>query len=237
MGLAMAAAGATRRGVLAAGAAAGAALACRPPGGGGSGGGGPRTGPVEIKLSSWNYRSDLVREYLDAFEQQNPDIKASGPEDGPSSDPYRKRLDTQFLAGEPLDAVYLRDEDVAEWAEAKWIRPLDDLPGSKDLERDEYPFVREQTHHKGQRFGTIYYVGPQVFMYNREHLRKAGEGRPAETYDALRELGLTLKRRGVAEFPIWGQPGEGQLAARDGVERGVTLWTTMRDEFRRSRGQ
>src|SRR5262245_30917961 len=209
-----AAAGASRRSVLAAGAAAGAGLARRPPAGGGGGdggGGGPRTGPVEIKLSSWNYRSDLVREHLDAFEQQNPDVKVSGPEDGPSGDPYRQRLNTQFLAGEPLDAVYLRDEDVAEWAEAKWIRPLDDLPGSKDLERDEYPFVREQTHYKGQRFGTIYYVGPQVYMYNREHLRKAGEGRPAETYDALRELGLTLKRRGVAEFPIWGQPGEGQL--------------------------
>src|SRR6266542_3705623 len=97
----------------------------------------PSRGPVEIKLSSWNYRTDLVRENLNVFEQQNPDIKVIGPEDGPSGDPYRDRLNTQFLAGEALDAVYLRDEDVAEWAEAKWTRPLDDMPGSKDLEKDE----------------------------------------------------------------------------------------------------
>src|SRR5215216_849307 len=111
MGLAMADAGATRRDVLgagAAGAAVGAAVACRPSEDSGS----PSAGPVEIKLSSWNYRSDLVRQTLDVFEQENPDTKVSGPEDGPSGDPYRQRLNTQFLAGEPLDAVYLRDEDV-----------------------------------------------------------------------------------------------------------------------------
>jgi len=168
----------------------------------------PSRGPVEIKLSSWNYRTDLVRENLNVFEQQNPDIKVIGPEDGPSGDPYRDRLNTQFLAGEALDAVYLRDEDVAEWAEAKWIRPLDDMPGSKDLEKDEYPFVREQTHYKGKRYGTIYYVGPQVYMYNKEHLREAGESKPPETYDALRDLALSLKRQRVAEFPFWGAPSE-----------------------------
>jgi multiple sugar transport system substrate-binding protein len=171
----------------------------------------PSRGPVEIKLSSWNYRTDLVRANLDYFEQQNPDIKVLGPEDGPSGDPYRQRLNTQFLAGDPLDAVYMRDEDVAEWAEAKWIRALDDMPGAKELEKDEYPFVREQTHYKGKRYGTIYYVGPQVHMYNKEHLRQAGAAKPVETYTELRELALTLKRQRVAEFPFWGTPSEGLL--------------------------
>lgn len=171
----------------------------------------PVKGPVEIKLSSWNYRTDLVRKNLDVFEQQNPDIKVVGPEDGPSGDPYRDRMNTEFLAGQEHDAVYLRDEDSAEWAEAKWIRPLDDMPGSKELEKDEYPFVREQTHYKGKRYGTIYYVGPQVFMYNKEHLRQAGAAKPPESYDELRDVALTLKRQRVVEFPFWGAPSESIL--------------------------
>lgn len=154
----------------------------------------PSKPPVEIKLSSWNYRTDLVRKNLDVFEQQNPDVKVLRPEDSPSGDPYRARMNTEFLAGQPHDAVYLRDEDSAEWAEAKWIRPLDDMPGSKELEKDEYPFVREQTHYKGKRYGTIYCVGPQVFMYNKEHSRQAGMATPPDSYDVLRDLALTLKR-------------------------------------------
>ena len=58
-------------------AAAGVASACAP-----SGTPAPSAGkaPVEIKLSSWNYRTDLVRKNLDIFEEQNPDIKVLGPE-------------------------------------------------------------------------------------------------------------------------------------------------------------
>ncbi len=171
----------------------------------------PSKRPVEITLSSWNYRTDLVRRNLDVFEQQNPDVKVLGPEDSPSGDPYRARMNTEFLAGQPHDAVYLRDEDSAEWAEAKWIRPLDDMPGSKELEKDEYPFVREQTHYKGKRYGTIYYVGPQVFMYNKEHLRQAGIAKPPDAYDVLRDLALTLKRQRVGDFPFWGAPSESIL--------------------------
>ncbi|MGH2371488.1 MAG: extracellular solute-binding protein, partial [Chloroflexota bacterium] len=107
--------------------------------------------------------------------------------------------------------LYMRDEDVAEWAEAKWILPLDKMPGAAGLDKDEYGFVHEQTHYKGQRFGTIYYVGPQVHMYNQEHFKQGGVKQPAETYTELREIGLTLKRQGVVEFPMWGTPSEGLL--------------------------
>jgi hypothetical protein len=74
----------------------------------------PSKGPVEGRLSTWNYRPELVRENLDVFEQQNRDIKAVGPENGPSGAPHRERLNTQFRAGKSLDAVCMRAEDSAD---------------------------------------------------------------------------------------------------------------------------
>ncbi len=135
-------------------------------------------GPVTIKLSMWDYNPQIVRDNLDTFEKVNPGIKVEGPETGPSGEEYRKRMTTAFLAGERTDAMYMRDEDAAEWAEAKWVLPLDNFPGAKDLTKDEYPFITEQTNYKGKKYGTIYYVGPTIAFYNKELLKQAGFARP-----------------------------------------------------------
>src|SRR5918911_754151 len=179
----------------------------------GTGGTSPTQGPVTIKLSMWDYNPQIVRENLDQFERENPGIKVEGPETGPCCDDYRKRMNTAFLAGERLDAMYLRDEDAAEWAEATWILALDKFPGAKDLTRDEYPFVTEQTNYKGKKYGTIYYVGPQIALYNKEHVRQAGFTKPPATFDELRTQANQIKRQKVngVEFPLWGAPGGGLL--------------------------
>ncbi|MBI3969694.1 MAG: extracellular solute-binding protein [Chloroflexi bacterium] len=168
-------------------------------------------GPVTIKLAMWNYRPDIVRSNLDRFEQEHPGVKVDGPETGDCCAKYRERMNTNFVGGYPMDAMYMRDEDVAEWAEAKWILPLDKMPGAKDLAKDEYGFVHEQTHYKGTRYGTIYYIGLQEMLYNKQHLAEIGAKEPPQTYDKLRELGLQLKRQRIVEFPIWGTPSEGLL--------------------------
>ncbi len=201
----------TRRSMVMEGLGAGAALlaACGAPGAGERVA--PAKGPVTIKLAMWDYRPDIVRENVDRFQQEHPGVTVEGPETGECCAKYRERMNTNFLGGYPLDALYMRDEDVAEWAEAKWVLALDKMPGAKELDKDEYPFVHEQTHYRGKRYGTIYYIGLQVLLYNREHLRQVGASAPPATYDRLREVGLQLKRQGVAEFPVWGAPGEGLL--------------------------
>jgi multiple sugar transport system substrate-binding protein len=170
-------------------------------------------GPVTIKLSMWDYNPQIVRENLDSFEKANPGIKVEGPETGPCCDEYRKRMTTAFLAGERTDAMYMRDEDAAEWAEAKWVLPLDTFPGAKDLTRDEYPFITEQTNYKGKKYGTIYYVGPVIAFYNKELLKQAGFQRPPATYDEFRQQAVQIKRQRIngVEFPRYGAPGEGDL--------------------------
>ena len=122
-------------------------------------------------------------------------------------------MNTAFLAGERTDAMYMRDEDAAEWAEAKWALPLDNMPGAKDLTKDEYPFITEQTNYKGKKYGTIYYVGPRIAFYNKEHLKQAGFSRPPATWDEFRQQAVQIKRQRIngVEFPRYGAPGEGDL--------------------------
>ena len=208
--------GLRRRRLLAgAGALGGVAVlaACGPTPGGGAGDAAKTQGPVTIKLSMWDYRPDIVRDNVDRFERENPGIKVEGPETGPCCEDYRKRMNTNFLAGERLDAMYMRDEDAAEWAEAKWVLALDRFPGARDLTKDEYPFVTEQTNYKGKKYGTIYYVGPQIAMYNKEHVGQAGFSKPPASWDELRQQANQIKRQRIngVEFPIWGAPGGGHL--------------------------
>lgn len=194
---------------------AAALAACGPAGGSGAAGekSAASKGPVTIKLAMWDYNPQIVRSSLDRFEQENPGIKVDGPETGPCCDKYRERMNTNFIAGEKMDAMYMRDEDAAEWAEAKWILALDQFPGAKDLDKDEYSFVGEQTHYKGKKYGTIYYVGPAVAIYNKEHLSQAGFAKPPATFDDLRTQAAQIKRQKIngVEFPLWGAPSEGML--------------------------
>ncbi|HET7770964.1 MAG TPA: extracellular solute-binding protein [Chloroflexota bacterium] len=171
-------------------------------------------GPVTIKLSMWDYNPQIVRQNLDRFQQENPGITVEGPETGACCDVYRTRMNTAFLAGERLDAMYMRDEDAAEWAEAKWIRELDKFPGAKELTKDEYPFVTEQTNYRGKKYGTIYYIGGAVSVYNMEHLKQAGFAKPPATFDELRNQAAQIKRQRIngVEFPLHFVPSEGHAA-------------------------
>ena len=191
----------------------GAALAACAPGSGGPGQTQTK-GPVTIKIAMWDYRPDTVRSNLDQFQKENPNITVEGPETGPCCDAYRTRMNTAFLAGEKVDAMYMRDEDAAEWAEAKWIRELDKFPGAKELTKDEYSFVTEQTNYKGKKYGTIYYIGGAVGVYNKEHLKIAGFSKPPATFDELRQQATQIKRQKVngIEFPLFMTPGEGTVA-------------------------
>jgi multiple sugar transport system substrate-binding protein len=194
-------------------AAAGALLACGPrgeqPAGTGSQGPQPAKGPVTLQFVGWDYQPDTVRQNLDYFESQYPNVKIDY-RYGQCCADYRKQRITEFLGGVPIDALYMRDEDIAEWAEAEYIRPLDDMPGAGDLKKDEFGFVTEQTHYRGKRYATIYYVGVQVFMYNTKYLEQIG-AKPPETYDDWLRIARELKAARIVEYPIWGGPPGGDF--------------------------
>ena len=202
----------SRRGFLkAAAASAGfvALQACAPaPGGGQTGaaqsetsdspGGGEQ---VNLKLIIWPYEPELVRENLDFFEEQNPDIKV---EMESTSGDYLEKLLAMFSAGTKLDTMYVRDQYYASWSDAEFIVPIDGQPGLAELDEDTFDLNVDSMSYKGHRLGTCYYTDFMVWNYNEELMNKAGVGElPFElTLDELRTACETIKKSGLMEYPL-----------------------------------
>lgn len=162
---------------------------------------GPATEPVNLKLVIWPYEPELVRENLDIFEEQNPNITV-GME--MTSGDYLEKLLAMFTAGTELDTMYVRDQYYASWFDAEFIDPIDDLPGLAELDADTFDLNVESMSYKGHRLGTCYYTDFMVWNYNEEILNNAGVGElPFElTLDELRAACEQVKKEGLLEYPL-----------------------------------
>jgi multiple sugar transport system substrate-binding protein len=156
--------------------------------------------PTQVKLVGWDYAPQLVRENLDIFEEQNPDIKV---EFEATSGDYLQHLLSMFSAGTTLDTMYVRDQYYAGWFDAEFINPIDGLPGLADLDADTFQLNLDSMSFKGKRLGTCYYTDFMVWQYNQELLDKAGVELPFDlTLDELRAACEAIKSEGIMEFPL-----------------------------------
>ena len=55
--------------------------------------------------------------------------------------------------------------------------------------------------YNGKLYGLPYYVGHMAFLYNEEHLEKAGIGAPPKTWDEVVQQSLQIKSKGIQEYP------------------------------------
>ena len=164
-----------------------------------------RERPSGVLFKGWAYEPDLVRQNVEYF------TRFSGIEVAYEavSGSYHDKMVAQFVGGAPLDCCYVRDDDFAEWVEAGWLRPCDDLPQAAATREDMYPYSLEAMSYGGRQYGLPYYTDFTVWVYNQTLLREAGlEGVP-RTLDEWTEQALKLKERRlqspqgeVVEFPI-----------------------------------
>src|SRR5436190_19357700 len=109
----------------------------------------------------------------------------------------------------PTDVLYSSDHWLQEWAAAGWIIPIDEsFPQVRPYLSEYSPFVREALTYKGRIYGTPYYADTFIFVYNTDHLQRAGLTAPPATLEELTRQAETIKAKGIAEFPIvlgWGQ--------------------------------
>ena len=78
-----------------------------------------------IHFVTWSAAVDQVKSHLTAFEQK------TGIEVDYSNSPwanYRETLVTKFVAGAPIDTLWVSDAWLPEWADAGWIQPIDQYP-------------------------------------------------------------------------------------------------------------
>ncbi|MDP6701632.1 MAG: extracellular solute-binding protein [Candidatus Latescibacteria bacterium] len=91
----------------------------------------------------------------------------------------------------------MRDDDFAEWVEAGWLRPYDDLPGVDIDESDIFAYNLEAMSYRGRRYGLPYYADFAIWVYNRDMLEAAGFEQPPQTLDELTEQAIKVKEAGL----------------------------------------
>ncbi|MBI3514866.1 MAG: sugar ABC transporter substrate-binding protein [Proteobacteria bacterium] len=153
--------------------------------------------PLEFYI--WSAAVDLVKSHITGFEQK------TGLKVNLSTAPwaqYRETLVTKFVGGAPLDALWVSDTWLPEWAEAGWLAPVGEFAQLTKYNADVEDFCVQSMTYNRQQYGITYYSDWMGFLYNEEILAKAGIAKPPETWDELTEQALKIKQAGLSQFPV-----------------------------------
>jgi multiple sugar transport system substrate-binding protein len=166
-----------------------------------------QAGGVTLNLVSWSYGVEIVRDNIGKFQQKYPGVTINYSDFSWAT--YHDAMVARFVSKTPTDVLYSSDHWLQEWAAAGWIVPVDEsFPQVRQYLADYSPFVREALTYKGRIYGTPYYADTFIFVYNADHLQRAGLAAPPATLEELTKQAETIKAKGVAEFPVvlgWGQ--------------------------------
>ena len=153
----------------------------------------------KLNFYSWTYGVSYVKQRIAEFE------KFAGVEIDYGNTPgskYHDALVVKFVGNAPLDVIYMIDGHLAEFVEAGWLHPIDEFPRVEEYKRDFIGPTNEALTYNGKLYGLPYYVGHMAFLYNEEHLEKAGIGAPPKTWDEVVQQSLQIKSKGVQEYPF-----------------------------------
>jgi multiple sugar transport system substrate-binding protein len=164
-------------------------------------------GPVTLNLVSWSYGVEIVRDNIDKFQQRHPGVVVKYNDFSWAT--YHDAMVARFASRTPTDVLYSSDHWLQEWAAAGWIIPVDEhFPQVRQYLAEYSPFVREALTYKGRIYGTPYYADTFIFVYNADHLQRAGFKAPPATLEEWTRQAEAIKAKGIADFPIalgWGQ--------------------------------
>lgn len=159
-----------------------------------------RAGAAEaLNLYTWSAGVDTVRRQLAAFQ------KATGLAVNYNNLPfaqYREAMVTKFVGQAPIDALWVSDGWLPEWADAGWIAPIDSRPELMRYNADVQDFCVQSARYKGRQYGMTYYTDYMAFLYDAEILQKAGFSEPPATWDELVSQSLKIRQMGLSNYPL-----------------------------------
>lgn len=157
-----------------------------------------------LQFVGWQYQPQIVEENVKIFsdlydENVNYELVTGD---------YHAIVETKLTGGQHMDMMYSEEDHIARWHTAGWIRDLEGLAGIDDIKAGMFPVsVTSLSLDDGKIAGMPYYSGYNSFIYNEEHLSKAGVEVP-DSWDALLETCRKLKTDGISDAPYhsaWGQ--------------------------------
>lgn len=159
----------------------------------------PASAAVSLNFKGWDYEPDLVRENINFFERQYPDIKVNYEAVGGN---YNDKLAALFVAKSPLDCLYVRDTYFAAWVEAGWLRDLEGLPGVDGYKKRIYPGNLDGMTYNGKLYGLPYYTDFHVWTYRDDLLKKAGFKDGGTTLQDVHDRAMAIKKKGIMKYPV-----------------------------------
>ena len=152
-----------------------------------------------VNFYAWSAAVDQVKSHVAAFEASTG-IKVSYGNNPWAQ--YREAAITKFVGNAPLDMLWVSDSWLPEWAEAGWIKPVDDFDFLMKYNSDAEKFCIDSMTYKGEQYGLTYYTDFMGFMCDEVTLNNAGIGKKPETWDDVTEQALKIKAKGASEYPV-----------------------------------
>jgi multiple sugar transport system substrate-binding protein len=133
---------------------------------------------------------ELLRQALDAFAQEFPDITVSYE---PIAAQYLDKLQTDIAAGNAADVFYLQIEFAQDFMSRGVVLPIDDYMAADGVsDSDYYPGLIDAFKWEGQTYGLPKDWSPLGMVYDTAALEAAGVTAPPTTWDELRSTGQAL---------------------------------------------
>jgi multiple sugar transport system substrate-binding protein len=152
-----------------------------------------------IHFATWSAAVDTVKSHVAAFEAKY------GVKVAYTNSPwaqFRETMITKFVGGAPVDTLWVSDSWLPEWAEAKWLAPIDQYKQLTAYNGDVDDFCNQSMSYNGRQYGLTYYTDYMGFIYNAEVLQKAGIATPPQSWAELTDQAKTIKSKGLAEWPV-----------------------------------
>lgn len=140
-------------------------------------------------------RPDVMRQILDAYQAQNPDVTVEIEVGGATSEQQQQYLNTVLASQDStIDVVLIDVIRPAQWAAAGWAEPLDDyLGGERDAVIASYlPAYRESNIVDGKIMALPYFADAQFLYYRTDLLEKHGL-QPPRTWDELKAAAVKIQ--------------------------------------------
>jgi multiple sugar transport system substrate-binding protein len=158
-----------------------------------------------LTFIGWQYQPQIVEENVNAFKKlydENVTYELV-------SGDYHPIAETKLTGGQHIDMLYAEEDHIARWHAADWTRDLEGLLDVDAIKQSMFPVsVRSMSLPDGKLAGLPYYAGHNAFIYNEEHLNKAGISAPPDSWDSLLDACRKLKKDGISDAPYnsaWGQ--------------------------------
>lgn len=152
-----------------------------------------------LNFYTWSAAVDLVKSHLTAFETRTG-IKVNY-SNAPWAQ-YRDTMVTKFVGKAPIDALWVSDSWLPEWADAGWIAPVNAYPDLMKYNDGTDDFCVKSMQYKGKQYGLTYYSDYMAFFYDEEMLKKAGFNAPPATWEEVVQQSLKIKQMGLSQHPL-----------------------------------